>query len=113
MPKPSERVAVKIRMKEAMRRGFEAEARRDGISVNAVIERRLGQALNDDKMTSVIFTAAKEAAKEAVVGLGDLTIEHIDTVMKGVAAEVARIEAKIDSRVLNLHELILSTKKEK
>ena len=110
MPKkPSERIAMKIRMKEGLRRSFEAEAKRDGVSVNAAIERRLGQALTEDATKEFIRSTAKLTAME----MADSAEEHIDKLMKTVIAEVSRIEAKIDSRILNLHEAIQTIKKEK
>ena len=110
MPKkPSERIAMKIRMKEGLRRSFEAEAKRDGVSVNAAIERRLGQALTEDATKEFIRSTAKLTAME----MADTTDARIDDLMKTVTAEFARLEARIDSRILNLHEAIQTMKKEK
>jgi hypothetical protein len=103
--KPAETVAVKVRMKEKLRRELEVEAKRDGISVNAAIERRLNRTLIDDKVIDIITKTSMETSKQ----FADAIIDHISKLMMDKVGEFARLEDKIDqtNRVLNLHELIL------
>ena len=103
--KPTETVAVKVRMKEKLRRELEVEAKRDGISVNAAIERRLNRTLIDDKIRDIIAETSKQ--------FRDAIVDHLHNLMMDKAGEFARLEGKIDqtNRVLNLHELILNAKK--
>jgi hypothetical protein len=107
--KPTEIVAVKVRMKEKLRRELEVEAKRDGISVNAAIERRLNRTLIDDKIMGIIAVTASTTSKQFT----DAVIAHLNNLMMDKAGELARLENKIDqaNRVLNLHELILNAKK--
>jgi hypothetical protein len=108
--KPSDTVAVKVRIKEKLRRDLEAEAKRDGISVNAAIDRRLNRTLIDDMIMAFINRAAKEAAAE----YSKVMAEHISNLMGDVAKEFADIrkaQAQTD-RMLSLHELIINPKKE-
>jgi hypothetical protein len=107
--KPTETVAVKVRMKEKLRRQLEVEAKRDGISVNAAIERRLNRTLIDDMIMEIIAKTASTTSKQFADTIGD----HLHNLMMDKAGEFARLEDKIDqaNRVLNLHELILNAKK--
>jgi hypothetical protein len=100
--KPTEIVAVKVRMKEKLRRELEVEAKRDGISVNAAIERRLNRTLIDDKVMDIIAKTASETSKQFVAAI----IDHIHNLMRDTAGEIDRI-----NRTLNLHEAVLTAKK--
>jgi hypothetical protein len=106
MAKPSERVAIKVRMKEGMRRNFEAEAKRDGISVNQVIERRLNRTLFDDRLQEILDQVSEETAKKVVKAIAGIMLGHV----KDEIAALEALEARTDKRILNLHEAIHSTK---
>jgi len=99
---PSDLVSVKVRMKESQRRIYQAEADRDGISVNAAIERRLNRTLVDDKMADVITRAAIAAAAQCLA-----------TVRDELASQLRELEGRIGGHILNLHALIINPKKEK
>jgi hypothetical protein len=100
--KPTEVVAVKVRMKEKLRRELQVEANRDDISVNAVIERRLNRTLIDDKIMDIIAKTASETSKQFAAAI----IDHVHNLMRDTAVEIDRI-----NRTLNLHEAVLTAKK--
>jgi hypothetical protein len=98
---PSDLVSVKVRMKESQRRIYQAEANRDGISVNQAIERRLNRTLLDERMTDVIERTAKAAAWDQYA-----------VVKREMASQLRDLEGRIGSHILNLQYLI-NAKKEK
>jgi hypothetical protein len=98
---PSDLVSVKVRMKESQRRIYQAEAERAGISINAAIERRLNRTLSDDAMEKVIKQAAEEAAKF-----------YSKLVRAMVGKFLAELEGRMDGRFLDLHALIIDSRKE-
>jgi hypothetical protein len=102
--KPTETVAVKVRMKEKLRRELEIEGKRDGISVNATIERRLNRTLIDDKLMDIIRLAASETAKQCA----DEINSRIDNLMRAYNAEITRANERLSQveHVQNLHEMI-------
>jgi hypothetical protein len=103
--KPTEVVAVKVRMKEKLRRELQVEAKRDGISVNAVIERRLNRSLIDDKVMDIIAVAAKAAS----AAVAEQVNERITNLIRAYDAEITRANQRIlgIEHVQSLHELIL------
>lgn len=100
--KPTETVAVKVRMKEKLRRELEVEAKRDDISVNAAIERRLNRTLIDDKIMGIIEKTASDTSKQFAAAI----VDHIHNLMRDTVGEIDRIK-----RTLDLHEAVLTAKK--
>jgi|SRR6267142_1933324 len=69
--KPTDVVAVKVRMREKLRRTLETAATKSGHSVNKEIERRLERSLRNDTLAEIIELAAQRAATaqtEAIMG---------------------------------------------
>jgi hypothetical protein len=62
--KPTDIVAVKVRMREKTRRFLEAAAKKEGHSLNKEIERRLERSLIDSTMVEVIKNTAANTAIE-------------------------------------------------
>jgi hypothetical protein len=60
--KPTEVVAVKVRMREKLRRSLLAEAKTEGHSLNKEIEKRLQRSLNQSTVFELIELAAQRAA---------------------------------------------------
>jgi hypothetical protein len=98
---PSDLVSVKVRMKESQRRIYQAEAERDGISINQVIERRLGRTLLDEKMTDLIERTSKAAAWDQYV-----------VVKREMASQLRELEGRIGGHILNLQHFITLKKEQ-
>jgi hypothetical protein len=99
--KPTELVAVKVRLREKTRRLLEAAAKREGHgSVNREIERRLERSFLDEGNEALIQSAAATAVGEFA---------------KVIAREFGRIGQMLDriDRTLKLHEVILMQGKAK
>jgi hypothetical protein len=111
--KPTETVAVKVRMKERLRRDLEVEANRDGISVNAAIERRLNRTLIDDKVMDIIQKVAKETSDYTADRFAKAMFDNILKQSREIAGQFAKVDTRLDQidRLLSLHELILNAKK--
>jgi hypothetical protein len=107
--KPTEVVALKVRIREKTRRVLEVAAKKEGHSVNREIERRLERTLIDEGVQAVIDAAAGKAAAE----FAKVMIEHIHNLMLDKAGEFARIDQTLDriDRTLKLHEVILTQRK--
>jgi hypothetical protein len=104
--KPADTIGIKVRMKESLRRKLKVEADRDGISVNAAIERRLNRTLIDDGILEIINQVADKVSTETA---NKLAIQIKDYLESRMMAERAALEFKIAQmeRVQSLHEVIL------
>jgi hypothetical protein len=84
--KPTEVVAVKVRMRERTRRSLADAAKKEGHSLNKEIEKRLERSLNSSTMLELIKQAASLTAKEQ----SKIVIDRLDTVL-GLLARTDRI----------------------
>ncbi|MES5485930.1 hypothetical protein QMZ05_24520 [Bradyrhizobium sp. INPA03-11B] len=105
--KPTEVVAVKVRIREKTRRLLEAAANKEGHgSVNREIERRLERSFMDEAMSAVIDITAAKTAREFSSAIRDLVTD----LMSDKAGEFDKIAQAIEriDRTLKLHEVILT-----
>jgi hypothetical protein len=75
--KPTEVVAVKVRMRERTRRSLADAAKKEGHSLNKEIEKRLERSLNSSSMLELIKQAATLTAKQQ----SKIVIDRLDTVL--------------------------------
>jgi hypothetical protein len=110
MPKkPADLIAVKVRLRERTRRNLEAEAKRNGVSVNMEIVNRVERSFSEQAITAVIADTANKTAEKFAAAI----IEHVHNLMRDTAGELQKIGLRLDQtdRVLNLHELVLNARK--
>jgi hypothetical protein len=74
--KPKEIVGVKVRMPEKLRRLLQAEAKREGLSLNKEIERRLLRSL----ARSTVFETIELAAQRAATAQTEIIMGRLNTV---------------------------------
>jgi hypothetical protein len=75
--KPTEVVAVKVRMREKTRRSLVAVAKKEGHSLNREIEKRLERSLNQETMIEMMKHIALITAKQQ----SKIMIDRLDTVV--------------------------------
>jgi hypothetical protein len=104
--KPADTIGIKLQMKESLRRKFEAEAVRDGISVNAAMVRHLNRALIDDRMLEIINQVADKVANETAIKFSTQMRDYFES---RIAADRAAVNLKLAQmeRLQALHEVIL------
>lgn len=104
--KPSDIVAVKVRMREKTRRLLEAEAKKAGHSVNQEIVRRIERSFNEQGIEALVQMTSAATASAVGKDLASAVVEHIHNLMRDITSEIGRLDRRLD-----LHELVMKAKK--
>lgn len=101
--KPTEIAAVKIRVRESLRRNLAAEGKKAGRSLNQEMVRRLEQSFNQQGIEAIVESTALRVARELLVDQ--------ERTMRAVLGEMADAFNRVHRR-LGMEDLFIDLKQE-